>query len=131
MDVRFLSSADCEASYRAIDDALGLNETEGVSAAHTPDFHVCAAVPDGGCGSCQGDSGGPIYQRLSFSASDTDGPLTTVPVVVGVSSWGIGCAIRGVPSVFTRVSAYAGWIDDIVGTYSGPPVNTGGADEHL
>jgi len=124
VDVRFLSSADCEAKHRAVDEFLGYNETEGNAAGHTPDWHVCAAVPDGGCDSCQGDSGGPIYQTLSLPASDANGPLATVPVVVGVTSWGYGCAVRGVPGVYTRVSTYAEWVDNIVGAYTGPPVVT-------
>jgi len=123
VDVRFLASADCEATHRAIDELLGFNETMGSAASHTPDFHVCAAVPDGGCDSCQGDSGGPIYQTLSLPATDAAGPLATVPVVVGVTSWGIGCALRGIPGVYTRVSTYAEWIDDIVGAYTGPPAD--------
>jgi len=123
VDVRFISSADCEATHRAIDEFLGLNETVGGAVAHTPELHVCAAVPDGGCDSCQGDSGGPIYQTLSLPTSDADGPLATVPVVVGVTNWGIGCALRGVPSVYTRVSTYAEWVDNIVGAYTGPPAD--------
>jgi trypsin len=43
----------------------------------------------------QGDSGGPVMY---------DGAL------VGLVSWGLGCAWVDYPSVFTEVSAYRDWI---------------------
>ncbi|WP_018681988.1 S1 family peptidase [Actinokineospora enzanensis] len=53
---------------------------------------VCAGLPQGGVDTCQGDSGGPLI---------VDGRL------VGISSWGQGCAEPGKPGVYTRVAAYA------------------------
>ncbi|KYN28215.1 Transmembrane protease serine 9, partial [Trachymyrmex cornetzi] len=49
---------------------------------------------------CQGDSGGPLlYQRI-------DGKYE----VVGIVSWGIGCADPGVPGVYVKNSDYINWI---------------------
>jgi hypothetical protein len=61
---------------------------------------VCAAAP--ARQTCRGDSGGPIV----FSEG--------APVLVGVVSWGKErCVGDDQPGVYTRVAAYAGWIDDV------------------
>jgi len=49
---------------------------------------------------CQGDSGGPL--------SYMDG--NNVGTVMGVVSWGIGCARPGYPGMYTRVTNYLDWI---------------------
>lgn len=51
---------------------------------------------------CQSDSGGPLMQYVDKKA-----------VVVGVVSYGIGCATKGVPGLYTRTSAYIPWIKEI------------------
>lgn len=57
----------------------------------------CAGVDGGGRDSCQGDSGGP---------------LVIGNTLVGVVSWGIGCAREEYPGVNARVSAVSSWIDN-------------------
>ncbi|KAF6214260.1 hypothetical protein GE061_009000 [Apolygus lucorum] len=51
--------------------------------------------------SCQGDSGGPVIWR---------DPGTNRYTVVGIVSYGYGCAEPGAPGVNTKVSAYRDWI---------------------
>jgi len=62
----------------------------------TPDM-MCAA--DTNQDSCQGDSGGPLYD------SEND-------ALVGVVSWGIGCALANYPGVYSRVSDQISWIEE-------------------
>jgi trypsin len=61
----------------------------------------------GGKDSCQGDSGGP----LMIKGQD---PLTTgyynPHVLVGVVSWGYGCAEKNAPGVYARISYFKDWI---------------------
>jgi len=59
---------------------------------------MCAGnIEEGGIDSCQGDSGGPLT-------------LKDKNTIVGVVSWGVGCADAGFPGVYAKVSAQLQWI---------------------
>jgi len=78
-----VSNSQCKRAYSSLTDAM-----------------LCAAEAGGGVDSCQGDSGGPLTY--------TTGGKT---YLVGVVSFGIGCAKPGYPGVYARVTKEIGWIN--------------------
>jgi len=69
------------------------------------DGMICAGKL--GKDSCQGDSGGPMV-GLNKNLEK---------VLVGVVSWGIGCAEEGHPGVYARVAHFADWIQRTIANY--------------
>nr|AYV99585.1 venom polypeptide [Dolopus genitalis] len=68
------------------------------------DRMICAGYSQGGIDACNLDSGGPMA---------VDGEL------VGIVSWGIGCARPNSPGVYTHVAMLRDWIDDTMSKLKG------------
>lgn len=83
--VPIVSQPQCQAAYGQI--TMGM---------------LCAGYEEGGKDSCQGDSGGPLVVQ----AGDKQWKLA------GIVSFGYGCAQPGFYGVYTRVSAYASWLEE-------------------
>lgn len=69
------------------------------------DTMFCAGDYKGIKDTCSGDSGGPIYYTDSITKKDT---------LIGVVSWGFGCATKGLSGVYTDVSKFSTWINDTI-----------------
>jgi secreted trypsin-like serine protease len=91
--VPLVSTADC-------------NDPQSYGNAVKPSSMLCAGLRDGGRDACQGDSGGPLV--------DMNDPANVR--LVGVVSWGDGCAQRLKYGVYASVPQLAGWITTFLGT---------------
>jgi trypsin len=65
------------------------------------DRMICAGVAAGGKDSCYGDSGGPL------TMTDASGARK----LIGVVSWGEGCAQPNKYGVYSKVNSVTAWID--------------------
>merc|ERR1711934_878441 len=89
VDVTVTTNAECSNAY----DSITANM-------------ICAA--DSGKDSCQGDSGGPLITSENSRQA-----------LIGVVSWGRGCAFDGFPGVYARVTEKMDWIlANTAGTFS-------------
>ena len=92
------------------------------------DSMICAGFPQGSVDSCQVSDGTlsliwPLASAVISSCSsnkliwtehiqgDSGGPqMIEDGLLIGIVSWGYGCARPGYPGVYTKVSAFVDWI---------------------
>ncbi|KAK3203300.1 hypothetical protein GRF29_112g843675 [Pseudopithomyces chartarum] len=80
VSVPVVARTTCASQYKSIDPSYQITTNM-----------FCAGLTQGGKDSCQGDSGGPIVDSSK--------------TLVGLVSWGDGCAEPNAPGVYTRVGA--------------------------
>jgi secreted trypsin-like serine protease len=70
---------------------------------------LCAGRMSGGVDACSGDSGGPLFREAETFMGR--------PTIVGITSWGYGCAEPATPGVYTSVAYFRPWILAYIGCF--------------
>ncbi|XP_076343524.1 clotting factor G beta subunit-like isoform X2 [Tachypleus tridentatus] len=96
LELPVVTNEQCNKSYQTLPFS---NLNQGI----TNDM-ICAGYQEGGKDSCQGDSGGPLMYH---------DPTTGRVKLIGVVSFGYGCARPNIPGVYTRLSSYVNWFQEI------------------
>lgn len=81
------------------------------SAYYNSTIMLCAGDGRGKRDACYGDSGGPLVHQAKETVK---GEVDYSWHIVGIVSWGDGCAKKGNYGFFTRVSSYIAWIKTII-----------------
>ncbi|XP_072312156.1 serine protease 33 [Eucyclogobius newberryi] len=106
VQVPILSENSCQQMYN-------LNQDEKIDILYDM---ICAGYQEGGKDSCQGDSGGPLVCQM----------VNGTWVQAGVVSFGLGCAHRNQPGVYSRLTSYSSFIRNTV-----PEVQLYGRGNHM
>lgn len=102
--VHLFFNETCEEAYTEKDKSGKITEY------YNRDAMSCFGHDEGGIDACQGDSGGPL---ICLENSDNIEDHVN-PVLRGVVSWGEGCARKGKPGVYARVSQFTDWVHDTI-----------------
>ncbi len=84
-----------------------------------PENFLCAGYEEGGRDSCQVKSQeGRVHPKslTCYFQGDSGGPLVTATkgrhYLIGLVSWGIGCAREHLPGVYTNIANYMDWVSE-------------------
>ncbi|XP_006882344.1 PREDICTED: plasma kallikrein [Elephantulus edwardii] len=88
-NIPLVTNQECQARYRDYDITKQM---------------ICAGYKEGGRDACKGDSGGPLVCKHQG-----------IWHLVGITSWGEGCARKDHPGVYTKVAEYVDWISEKTG----------------
>ncbi|KAM7381730.1 hypothetical protein PAMA_012526 [Pampus argenteus] len=94
VQVPIISQSSCQEMYRT-------HPTEKVDILYDM---ICAGYQEGGKDSCQGDSGGPLVCQM----------VNGTWVQAGVVSFGLECARKNQPGVYTRLTSYSSFIRNTI-----------------
>lgn len=91
---------------------------------HIPNIFICAGWKKGGYDSCEGENlncgcADRFLMVFLCLSGDSGGPMVIQRddkrfQLAGVISWGIGCAEPDQPGVYTRISEFRVWINQIL-----------------
>ncbi|XP_044258983.1 serine protease snake-like [Tribolium madens] len=99
VELVFVSNEFCNMTYK---DLISRNLRRGV----VDDIQLCAGSGKDEKDTCQGDAGGPL--QIYHEGDD----ISCMYDIVGITSFGKACGLG--PGIYTRVSHYIKWIEDIV-----------------
>jgi trypsin len=102
VSIRVINTAACRQMYN-----IGTTSTDQIVVS---DSMICAAGNNKDA--CSGDSGGPLLIQVTDSQQKKQWKL------VGIVSWGIGCARKNNPGVYSRISAHRNFIKRSICTLS-------------
>lgn len=97
VDLPIVSDSECRNAYKKI-----VNIQTGKQ--------FCAGESSGGKDACSGDSGGPFTRTISSS-------MGSRYFLIGVVSYGMGCARSQYPGVYTKITTYLPWIQEQVQSF--------------
>lgn len=97
IDIPYITRKRCNSINSYENRVSGNMLCAGIKPELTPDGRL---IQD----ACKGDSGGPLI----------GGYATATPIVVGLVSWGDGCAKPNKFGVYTRVSSYSDWVKNAI-----------------
>lgn len=95
VDLEYFPNNECQNNYNNV-------QVEYLPRGILDESQICAGSHLDLKDTCQGDSGGPLQIR------------NEILYLVGITSFGKACGVANSPAVYTRVSYYIPWIEQIV-----------------